>query len=178
GWLAHRNVEEEDAAEIVRAAAEAANDDDIEDRARVVRDSYVNMAAGRNVTGLASAIEIVPELRDVVDMLNEALGVVPSSRLTVEPSAEEEEQAGPDGEAIPALQAEARLGIAKQYADLYAAAYEAPWENFYFAFLTHLGARVAKRLRLDNDLGTEPRLYSILLAPSGAGKSEAINKAT
>ena len=177
GWLAHRSVALEDALLLVRRAAEAANDDDVEDRIHVVQDSYNNMVAGRTITGLTSALEIVPEMRDVVDMLNEALGVVPRPIIVVEPQ-EEEGDAGADRERLVALPAQARLGIAKQYADLYAEAYEAPWENFYFAFLTHLGARVAKHLRLDNDLGTEPRLYSILLAPSGAGKSEAINKAT
>jgi hypothetical protein len=173
GWFAHRHVNENDAVEIVRATAEAANDDDIDDRVRVARDSYTNMAEGRNITGLASAIEIVPEMREVVDMLKEALGVVPRPLITADSNDEPEV---PTVEQL-VLPASGRIGLAREWADLYAEAYEAPWENFYFSFLTHLGARVAKHLRLDDDLGTEPRMYTIVLGASGIGKSEPINKA-
>jgi len=173
GWLAHKFVEEDDAVMLIQRAAEAATDDDVDDRVRVVRDSFTAHAADKPVTGLPRAFEIVPELKDVVSILNEGLGIVPRPFVSIE---EVGEPAFIPEKSL-ALPAEARLGLARRYADLYAEAYEAPWENFYFAFLTHLGARVAKHLRLENGLGTEPRLYAILLAPSGAGKSEAINKA-
>src|SRR5438132_3462296 len=174
GWLAHKSVAEDDGVMLVRRAAEVARDDDVKDRERVVRDSYAAHGAGRSVTGLPNAFESVPELKDMMPMLNQALGIVPRPLITVEDNAEPIALLPIEQLALPT---EARIGLARQYADLYSEAYESPWENFYFAFLTHLGARVAKHLRMDDDLGTEPRLYTILLAPSGVGKSEAINKA-
>jgi hypothetical protein len=73
GWLAHKFVDEDDAVMLGRRAAEAATDDDVDDRVRVVRDSFRAHAADKPVTGLPRAFEIVPELKDVVSILNEGL---------------------------------------------------------------------------------------------------------
>src|SRR4030095_11587761 len=64
GWLAHKFVEEDDAVMLIRRAAEAATDDDVDDRVRVVRDSFTAHAADKPVTGLPRAFEIVTELKD------------------------------------------------------------------------------------------------------------------
>jgi hypothetical protein len=172
GWFASRSVNQDSAEQIIHDAADAAGDDDPADRVRVVRDTYLAHAVGKSVTGLHSALAIVPALRDVVGGLTEALGIVPRPLTTADEASDDATE--PDDLRLPDV---GRIGLAKRWADLYAEAFESPWENFYFAFLTHLGARVAKHLRLDDDLGTEPRLYSVLLGASGIGKSEPMNKA-
>jgi RecA-family ATPase len=78
GWFASRSVDQAAAEQIVHDAADAAGDDDPADRVRVVRDTYTAQAEGRPVTGLSSALSIVPAFRGVIDELNAALGIVPA----------------------------------------------------------------------------------------------------
>jgi hypothetical protein len=171
GWCATSGVALDAAVDLMDRVCEAAGDDEPRDRVRAVEDSYAHHEGGGNVAGIGTALQLAPSLRPAEARLKDALGIVPC------PSTAEEATPAPDvstGDTDLALPVEARLGIAA----LYAAAYEAPWANWYFAFLTHLGARVAKHVRLDgDDTGTEPRLYSILLAPSSVGKSVPIGKA-
>ena len=107
----------------------------------------------------------------MVDSLKESLGIVPIPVISVD---ELDESEPPPAEPL-VLPAEARLGLAAEFANLYRDAYESSWESLYFAHLTHLGARISKHVRLDNDLKTEPRLYTVLLGPSArARKTQAI----
>jgi hypothetical protein len=172
GFCGRNGICEDDAVSLVRQAAMAVGDVELHDRERAVRDSYRSLAAGRTVFGFSRASDIAPTLRDVIPALNEALGIVPVPRITVE-EAEEPVTLAPIQ--TPRLPEECRLGLAKNFADFYSEAYESSWESFYFAFLTHLGARLAKHVRLDNALKAEPRLYTILLGQSAlARKSSAI----
>ena len=68
-------------------------------------------------------------------------------------------------------------GCAGEYADLYSAKLESPWQFFAFSFLTVLGEILADRIRLDSELKTQPRLYTVLIGESAwTRKSEAIQQ--
>ncbi|HBT19869.1 MAG TPA: hypothetical protein DEA47_00605 [Peptococcaceae bacterium] len=69
------------------------------------------------------------------------------------------------------------IGIAGDFARLFASYYEAPVEFWFFSFLTVLGHLIAGRVTLASDLEPEPRLYTILLGRSGIEKkSTAIRR--
>jgi len=71
------------------------------------------------------------------------------------------------------------IGLGRDFADLYASHMEAPRGYFYFAWLTFLGFLVAKKVRLDSSLDTEPRLYTVLLGETASSrKSTVIEKTT
>ncbi len=71
------------------------------------------------------------------------------------------------------------IGLGRDFADLYSSHMEAPRGYFYFAWLTLLGFLVAKYIRLDSSLDTEPRLYTILLGETASSrKSTVIEKTT
>lgn len=71
------------------------------------------------------------------------------------------------------------IGLGRDFADLYASHMEAPRGYFYFAWLTFLGFLVAKQVRLDSSLDTEPRLYTVLLGETATSrKSTVIEKTT
>ena len=78
---------------------------------------------------------------------------------------------------IPELPRAGYIGIAKEFAELMSRLQEAPKEFFYFAFLTHLGAYISRRVVLDSSLAIEPRLYTVLLGDTGVKKSSALNEA-
>jgi hypothetical protein len=68
--------------------------------------------------------------------------------------------------------------LARDFADLCSEYLEAPWEFFYFSFLTYLGAIVSYKVTLSSSLKIQPRLYTLLLGGSGnMRKSTAQDKA-
>jgi len=58
------------------------------------------------------------------------------------------------------------LGIARDFADLYAEYLETPRSFLYFSLLTYLGALMAKKITLASAIAPEPRLYTVLLGES------------
>ncbi len=72
---------------------------------------------------------------------------------------------------------EGLIGVARDFATLYASALESPRSFFYFAFLTYLGAVIAHKVTLDSELRPEPRLYNVVLGDSAdTRKSTALRK--
>ncbi len=69
------------------------------------------------------------------------------------------------------------IGLARDFATLYASHLEAPASFFYFAYLTHLGALLRRKITLQSALDIEPRLYTVLLGESAdTRKTTAIRK--
>jgi hypothetical protein len=69
------------------------------------------------------------------------------------------------------------IGVARDFADLYATYLETPRSFFYFSFLTYLGAAVAKKVTVDSELDVEPRLYTVTVGESAdARKSTGARK--
>lgn len=58
------------------------------------------------------------------------------------------------------------LGVAADFADLYAQHYEPPKEFFYIDALALIGAAISSRVRVDIALPCQPRLYVCKIAPS------------
>jgi hypothetical protein len=58
------------------------------------------------------------------------------------------------------------IGLARDFAELYARYLESPMAFFYFTFLAYFGALIAKRATLDSELRPEPRLYVVLIGES------------
>jgi len=65
------------------------------------------------------------------------------------------------------------LGIAADFAALYATHTEAPRAFLYFAFLTYLGSLVAHRVTLHAEVQPSPRLYTVCLGPSADGRKSS-----
>ncbi|MBI1744682.1 bifunctional DNA primase/polymerase [Candidatus Acetothermia bacterium] len=65
------------------------------------------------------------------------------------------------------------VGVAAEFADLFAEHTEAPKEFYYMSFLTYLGAAIAPDVTLDSSIHPQPRLYTVLL-----GKSADTRKST
>lgn len=70
------------------------------------------------------------------------------------------------------------IGLGKEFADLYSSHMEAPRGYFFFAWLTFLGFLVAKSVRLDSSLDTEPRLYTILLGETASSRKSTVIEKT
>jgi hypothetical protein len=71
------------------------------------------------------------------------------------------------GSMAPQFPPSAYLGIAAEFAELYAQYYETPKEFFYIDLLAITGAALSGRLQLDcGPLCTQPRLYVLKVAPS------------
>ena len=69
------------------------------------------------------------------------------------------------------------LGVAREFADLFAAYLESPRSFFYFCFLTYFGALVAKMITIDSELRSQPRLYVVIIGESAdTRKSTALHK--
>ncbi len=69
------------------------------------------------------------------------------------------------------------IGLARDFATLYASHLEAPASFFYFAFLTYLGAILSRQITLQSALDIEPRLYTVLLGESAdTRKTTALRK--
>jgi hypothetical protein len=62
---------------------------------------------------------------------------------------------------------EGYVGIAADFADLYATHTEAPRAFLYMDFLTYLGALISPRVTLESELHPQPRLYVANLGASG-----------
>lgn len=58
------------------------------------------------------------------------------------------------------------VGVAAEFADLYAQHYEPPKEFFYLDMLALIGAALSGRVRVDIGLPCQPRLYLCKIAPS------------
>jgi Protein of unknown function (DUF3987) len=58
------------------------------------------------------------------------------------------------------------MGVAADFAELYAQHYEAPKEFFYVDMLALIGAAISGRVRADTGLPCQPRLYVCKIAPS------------
>jgi len=68
------------------------------------------------------------------------------------------------------------IGVGRDYATLYSSYLESPRSFMYFAFLTHFGSLIAKKMTLDSELRPEPRLYTVIVAESAdTRKSTALN---
>ncbi len=72
----------------------------------------------------------------------------------------------------------AYLGLGAEFADIYATACESPESYFYLAFLTCLGALVSDRVVLQGATKSPPRLYTVLLGPSGISRKSTAIKLT
>ncbi len=69
------------------------------------------------------------------------------------------------------------IGIAREFATLYATHLEAPASFFYFTYLTYLGALLSRKITLKSSLDIEPRLYVVLLGESSdTRKTTALRK--
>ncbi len=75
---------------------------------------------------------------------------------------------------IPEVPEESYVGLGAVYADLMAELTETPKQFYYFAFLTYLGASVAQYIELKSIVKAPARLYTVLLAPTGRRKSNAL----
>ncbi len=74
---------------------------------------------------------------------------------------------------------DAMAGLGRAFADLYSTYFESPRAFWYFAFLTHFGARVDKLITLDSALEVSPRIYTVILGQSADDrKSTAQNETT
>jgi hypothetical protein len=58
------------------------------------------------------------------------------------------------------------IGLARDFAEVYANYLESPKSFFYFVFLTYFGALIAKKVTLDTELRPEPRLYTVVIGES------------
>ncbi|MBD3343288.1 MAG: hypothetical protein GF353_29600 [Candidatus Lokiarchaeota archaeon] len=68
-------------------------------------------------------------------------------------------------------------GVAGEYADLYSKYLEPPKEFFFMSFLTCLGSIVSARIKVNSELKSQPRFYTLLLGESADDrKSTAMNK--
>jgi len=98
----------------------------------------------------------------------------PTTAATVTPGI------SPDGpEPAPALGVPdaGMIGVAREFADVYAAHLESPRSFFYFSCLTYIGALIAAQVTLDSALEPEPRLYTVLLGESAdTRKTTALRK--
>lgn len=72
----------------------------------------------------------------------------------------------------------AYLGLAAEFADVYSTACESPKSYFYLSFLTCLGALVGDRVVLQGATKAPPRLYTVLLGPSGISRKSTAIKLT
>lgn len=68
--------------------------------------------------------------------------------------------------------------LAKEFADLYSANSEAPWDFWYFAYLTFFGASVADLVTLESSLSVPPRLYTVLIGDSGKTRKSTVMSQT
>lgn len=69
-------------------------------------------------------------------------------------------------------------GVAGEFAELYSNYLESPKEFFFMAYLTCLGSAISGRIKVETELKTQPRFYTILLGQSADDrKTTAINKA-
>jgi hypothetical protein len=69
-------------------------------------------------------------------------------------------------------------GVAKDFVDLHSPCLESPPQFGYMAFLTCLGSLVSNRLTLETGLKPQPRLYTLLLGPSGASRKSTVMRVT
>jgi len=68
-------------------------------------------------------------------------------------------------------------GVAGKFARLYSKYLEPPIEFFYFAFLTILGVIISDKIKLESELLTQPRLFTLILGESAdTRKTTAIDK--
>ncbi len=93
-----------------------------------------------------------------------------------EPTSEVPPLAGPDVEiAFPRV---AYVGVAGEFADLYAHYVESPKPFLFLGYLTYLGALVGPSVTLETELRPSPRLYTVLVGDSAIGrKSSAMGHA-
>ncbi len=90
----------------------------------------------------------------------------------VEPSAAAPAEAEPLH--VPAA---GMIGLARDFARVYASHLEAPASFFYFAYLTYLGALLSRKIILKSSLDVEPRLYAVLVGESSdTRKTTALRK--
>ncbi|MBI5603124.1 MAG: hypothetical protein HY879_07195 [Deltaproteobacteria bacterium] len=69
-------------------------------------------------------------------------------------------------------------GVAGSFARIYSSFLEVPEHFFFMSFLTCLGTILSERIRLNTELDTQPRFYTLLLGESADDrKSTAITKA-
>ncbi len=64
------------------------------------------------------------------------------------------------------MPAEAMVGLGRDFADLYGQYLESPRSFLYMAFLTYLGAGIARKVTLASELRPEPRLYTVVVGES------------
>jgi hypothetical protein len=67
----------------------------------------------------------------------------------------------------------AYVGIAGEFAQLYAKYVESPPQFLYMTFLTYLGAVVADKVTIASELRPSPRLYTVLLGESATARKSA-----
>jgi hypothetical protein len=70
------------------------------------------------------------------------------------------------------------IGIARDFAELYAQYLESPLAFFYFVFLAYFGALIAKKVTLDSELRPEPRLFVVLIGESADTRKSTALKTT
>lgn len=61
---------------------------------------------------------------------------------------------------------EGMIGVAREFATLYARYLESPAAFLYFVFLAYFGSLIARKITLDSELRPEPRLYVVLIGES------------
>lgn len=99
------------------------------------------------------------------------------SRLPLNGSAPNGHEPTPNVAVDLTVPEEGLLGVAKDFATLYSQYLESPKGFFYFDFLTYFGSLVAKKITLQSELDTEPRLYVVNIGASAdTRKSTALRK--
>lgn len=78
----------------------------------------------------------------------------------------------PDAD-FPPFPERAYVGVAGEFADLYAAYVESPKPFLYVAYLTYLGAFLGSSVTLETELRPSPRLYTVLVGESALGRKSA-----
>lgn len=149
-----------DTAHFIEAVADAAQDEEIFSRIRNVVSTARRQDAGGATTGLPTLARLVG--KEVVDRVVQWLDLQHDAFYG---SVHEEEttQSSARHESIPD---DAYLGVAADFAALYAEYTEAPRPFLYFTFLAYLGTLTAHRVTLNSELRPSPRLYVVCLGPS------------
>jgi len=70
------------------------------------------------------------------------------------------------------------MGFLKKFADTYSQNFESPWEFWVFNGAAFLGDIIAKRVRLETSLKTEPRLYVACIGKSGITRKSECERQT
>jgi len=76
---------------------------------------------------------------------------------------------------VMAFPEDVMTGFAERFADVYSEVLESPPYAFYISALTCLGSVLSGRIKIQSELKTDPRLYTILLGQAGVTRKSTTN---